>query len=73
MRKRKLGNGGPEVSALGYGCMGLDANYGPTARPEGIHVAIIGSDVADIHRRILSAFERLHDHIFPRWKLSSRR
>ena len=39
MRKRKLGNGGPEVSALGYGCMGLDANYGPpTARPEGIRI-----------------------------------
>ncbi len=39
MRKRKLGNSGPEVSALGYGCMGLDANYGPpTARPEGIRI-----------------------------------
>ncbi len=39
MRKRKLGNRGPEVSALGYGCMGLDANYGPpTARPEGIRI-----------------------------------
>jgi len=39
MRKRKLGNRGPEVSALGYGCMGLDANYGPpTARPEGIQI-----------------------------------
>src|SRR2546429_9673521 len=39
MRKRKLGNRGPEVSALGYGCMGLDANYGPpTARPEGIGI-----------------------------------
>jgi len=39
MRKRKLGNRGPEVSALGYGCMGLDANYGPpTARPEGTRI-----------------------------------
>ncbi len=39
MRKRRLGNSGPEVSALGYGCMGLDANYGPpTARPEGIRI-----------------------------------
>jgi len=39
MRNRKLGNRGPEVSALGYGCMGLDANYGPpTARPEGIRI-----------------------------------
>jgi len=39
MRNRRLGNRGPEVSALGYGCMGLDANYGPpTARPEGIRI-----------------------------------
>src|SRR5438093_9167117 len=37
MRNRKLGNRGPEVSALGYGCMGLDANYGPpTARAGGM-------------------------------------
>src|SRR5436309_15054456 len=39
MRNRKLGNRGPEVSALGYGCMGLDANYGPpTARADGIRI-----------------------------------
>ena len=39
MRNRRLGNRGPEVSALGYGCMGLDASYGPpTARPEGIRI-----------------------------------
>ncbi len=29
MRKRALGNGGLEVSALGYGCMGLNFGYGP--------------------------------------------
>ncbi|MHB8078895.1 MAG: aldo/keto reductase [Candidatus Krumholzibacteriia bacterium] len=29
MRKRRLGSGGPEVSALGYGCMGLNFGYGP--------------------------------------------
>ncbi len=39
MQKRTLGNGGLEVSALGFGCMGLSANYGPpTERQEGIKI-----------------------------------
>lgn len=29
MQKRKLGNSGLEVSAMGYGCMGLNFAYGP--------------------------------------------
>jgi len=37
MQRRRLGNSNLEVSALGYGCMGLSANYGPpTDRQEAI-------------------------------------
>jgi aryl-alcohol dehydrogenase-like predicted oxidoreductase len=39
MNTRKLGNSGLEVSAIGYGAMGLDALYGPaTDRQEGIKI-----------------------------------
>src|SRR5881392_902596 len=31
MQKRKLGNSGLEVSALGLGCMGMSFGYGPAA------------------------------------------
>jgi aryl-alcohol dehydrogenase-like predicted oxidoreductase len=39
MQKRKLGNGNLEVSALGFGCMGMSFGYGPAIdRQEGIRV-----------------------------------
>src|ERR1700740_3636751 len=37
MQKRQLGKSGLEVSALGYGCMGLESVYGPAAdRQKGV-------------------------------------
>jgi len=39
MEKRKLGNGGLEVSAIGFGCMGLSHGFGPAVdRQDGIAV-----------------------------------
>jgi aryl-alcohol dehydrogenase-like predicted oxidoreductase len=39
VQKRNLGKSGLKVSALGFGCMGLSANYAPPAEwPEGIDI-----------------------------------
>jgi aryl-alcohol dehydrogenase-like predicted oxidoreductase len=39
MQKRTLGRSGLEVSAIGYGCMGLETVYGPaTDRHEGVRI-----------------------------------
>jgi aryl-alcohol dehydrogenase-like predicted oxidoreductase len=46
MKKRRLGNSGLEVSAIGLGCMGLSYGYGPATDPQ------------EATRLIRSAFER---------------
>jgi hypothetical protein len=39
MQKRILGRDGLEVSALGFGCMGISFGYGqPTSREEGVAI-----------------------------------
>ena len=39
MDKRILGSGGLEVSALGYGCMGLNSTYGlPLEHADGVRM-----------------------------------
>jgi aryl-alcohol dehydrogenase-like predicted oxidoreductase len=45
VRKRKLGKSSLEVSAVGYGCMGLTYGYGPaTDRREGIRIIRVAAD-----------------------------
>ena len=36
MQTRSLGSTGPQVSALGLGCMGMSGMYGPADRAESI-------------------------------------
>jgi aryl-alcohol dehydrogenase-like predicted oxidoreductase len=44
MQKRKLGNNGLEVSAIGLGCMGMSFGYGP-AKDEQEMISVIRSAV----------------------------
>src|SRR3954463_11349042 len=50
VQKRKLGRSHLEVSAIGYGCMGLEAVYGPaTDRQEGTRLIRAAVDPGVTH------------------------
>ena len=56
MKTRRLGSHGPEVSALGLGCMGMSDLYGPADRAESIatiHAALDAGVSLARHRRLL--------------------
>ena len=49
MQKRKLGSSGLEVSAIGFGCMGLTSSYGqPMERADAIDTGMTSADRAKI-------------------------
>ena len=49
MEQRRLGNSDLDVSVLGYGHLGLDANDGPAAdRPKGIAIILPPSNCEDL-------------------------
>ena len=45
MQKRTLGPGGPEVSAIGLGCMGMSAFYGATDEAESVRTILCALDL----------------------------
>ena len=51
MERRKLGKGGPDISAMGLGCLGMSEYYGPPDKAESIatiHLALdLGIDFFD--------------------------
>jgi aryl-alcohol dehydrogenase-like predicted oxidoreductase len=51
MERRRLGKSGPDVSAMGLGCMGMSEFYGPADEAESIatiHLALdLGIDFLD--------------------------
>ncbi len=50
MQKRKLGTSHLEVSAIGYGCMGLDYGYGPLTNEE-----LVGEALAPFREHVVIA------------------
>jgi aryl-alcohol dehydrogenase-like predicted oxidoreductase len=63
LKKRSLGKSGLEVSALGFGCMGLSSAYGP-ARLDGATVSLEfnANDVASEVLTVDISDAALQDH-----------
>ena len=62
MQKRTLGTGGLEVSALGFGCMGISFGYGqPTSREDGIGIIRAAVDAGVTFFDTAEALRAVHE------------
>jgi len=64
VQTRALGSGGLEVSAIGYGCMGLEAVYGPaTDRHEGVRIIRAAFEHGVTHFDTAEAYGRFTNEV----------
>ena len=65
MQTRILGRDGLEVSALGFGCMGISFGYGqPTSREGGIAIdelALADTDLEQVFLKIMAGTETIDE------------
>ena len=72
MRMRTLGAGGPEVSAIGLGCMGMSDLYGPADREESIATVRAALDAGVTLLDTGDFYGMGHNELLLAWALAGR-